>query len=392
MNHLKSFLGVLALALIAITGCEKNSEIAGPAATNSELALETTAAASALEKSNGSAGAVYTMTNATSGNEVAVFNRAADGMLTAAGNFATGGLGTGGGLGNQGAVRLAYNNRLLFVCNAGSNDISVFAVRPGLSLLRTVPSGGQRPVSLTIHGNLLYVLNAGGSGNISGFNVNREGGITPIANSTQPLSGAATGPAQVEFNPRGNFLVVTEKATNRINTYSIGANGLASGPIINSSASATPFGFAFDRRGFLIVSEAVGGAPNASVVSSYNLSANGNLQVVSGSVGTNQTAACWIVITNNGRFAYASNTGSGSISGFRIRSNGSLSLLTADGRTGVSGGAPIDMVLSGDNRFLYALGQSGGEVVGFRVGSEGNLTPIGSVDVLPAFSNGLASD
>ena len=175
-------------------------------------------------------------------------------------------------------------------------------------------------------------------------------------------------------------------------TFSTPAAAAISPASINSSASATPFGFAFDRRGLLIVSEAVGGAPNASVVSSYRVSANGNLQVVSGSVGTNQTAACWIVITNNGGFAYASNTGSGSISGFRIRSNGSLSLLTADGRTGVTGGAPIDMILSGDSRFLYALGQSGGEVVGFRVGREGNLTPIGSVDVLPAFSNGLASD
>ena len=159
--------------------------------------------------------AVYTLTNQVAGNAVAVFNRAADGTLSAAGTIATGGTGTGGSLGSQGAVALSDDGRRLFAVNAGSNDVSVFDVGPtGLSLASQTASGGTLPISLTAHGSLLYVLNAGGAGNISGFSVRATGGLTPIAGSTQPLSGTNVGPAQVSFSPDGRRLVVTEKNTN----------------------------------------------------------------------------------------------------------------------------------------------------------------------------------
>ena len=57
------------------------------------------------------------------------------------------------------------------------------------------------------------------------------------------------GPAQVEFSPRGNLLVVTEKMTNKIDTYTVGRRGLAEGPMVHNSVGITPFGFEFDRRG-----------------------------------------------------------------------------------------------------------------------------------------------
>src|SRR5437773_12480857 len=124
--------------------------------------------------------AVYTLTNQVAGNAVAVFNRAADGTLSAAGTIATGGTGTGGGLGSQGAVALSDDGRRLFAVNAGSNDVSVFSVGPaGLSLASRTASGGTLPISLTVHGNVLYVLNAGGDGNLSGFTVGTTGGPTP---------------------------------------------------------------------------------------------------------------------------------------------------------------------------------------------------------------------
>src|SRR5256884_476735 len=142
--------------------------------------------------------AVYTLTNQVAGNAGAVFNRAADGTLTAAGTIATGGTGTGGGLGSQGAVALSDDGRRLFAVNAGSNDVSVFSVSPpGLALASRTASGGTLPISLTVHGNVLYVLNAGGTGNISGFAVGTSGALTAIAGTTRPLSGSNVGPARV---------------------------------------------------------------------------------------------------------------------------------------------------------------------------------------------------
>jgi 6-phosphogluconolactonase len=135
------------------------------------------------------AGAVYTPSNQAEGNSVLVFNRAVDGSLTSAGAFPTAGRGTGTELGNQGGVVLDPSHRWLFAVNAGSNDISSFAVRPtGLTLIHAVDSGGLQPISLAIHDNLLYVLNAGGQlggrDNITGFIVTPNGELVPLLGST----------------------------------------------------------------------------------------------------------------------------------------------------------------------------------------------------------------
>lgn len=218
-------------------------------------------------------GAVYTLTNSAAGNAVAVFDRAADGTLTAAGSVPTGGLGTGAGLGSQGALALSGDGQRLYAVNAGSNTVTAFAVGPnGISSLGAVPSGGIRPISVSESHGLVYVLNAGDgvtAGSISGFTADARGALAPLAGSTRPLSAASVGPAQIGFSPDGTTLVVTEKATNQIVTYAVGAGGLASGASVYASSGPTPFGFAFDKRGTLIVSEAFGGA--ASALSSYAL-------------------------------------------------------------------------------------------------------------------------
>lgn len=338
------------------------------------------------------AGAVYLATNATAGNQVLVLARAGDGTLSPPQAFSTGGTGTGGGLGNQGGVVLAHGNRRLLVVNAGSNEISVFAVTSdGLELMDRVASGGIRPISVTVFRSLVYVLNAGGSGNISGFQLDVHGGLHPLPSSTRPLSTSASDPAQIEFSADGTTLVVTEKATNTISTYDVNDAGLPSGPNPQASAGATPFGFAIDRHGTLVVSEAFGGAAGASALSSYRLGGNGTLLVVSSSVGTTQTAACWVVITGNGRFAYTTNTGSGNISGYLIGKDGGLSLLNADGVTGVTGAAPIDLALSRNDQYLYSLDSGSGTISAFRVQSDGSLEPLAGVSGIPAGANGLAA-
>jgi 6-phosphogluconolactonase (cycloisomerase 2 family) len=248
------------------------------------------------------------------------------------------------------------------------------------------------PISLTLNGNFLYVLNAGGSGNITGFRVRDNGELLPLDGSTQTLSNGGTGdspgPAQISFSRDGRLLVVTEKATNMIDVFPV-ENGIAGPPVSHPSAGMTPFGFAFAKRNDLIVSEAFGGAPDVSAVSSYNVDTN-TFDVISPAVGTTQTAACWVVISNNGRYAYVTNTGSGSISSYRIETNGAISLLEAQAGLTGEGSSPADMALSNDGKFLYALGVASDTISIFRVRENGKLQPLGSVDV-PAGAVGLAA-
>jgi len=370
-------IALAALAAAGVAACNQDRAITGPAAAR--------AARFAASAADGAPGAVYTLMNLTSGNAVAVFARAADGTLTAAGTVATGGTGTGSGLGSQGALALSDNGRWLFAVNAGSNDVSIFRVSPaGLALTDRIPSGGVQPISLSVRGKLLYVLNGGGGGNIAGFALDANGGATPIAGSSRALSGTAVGPAQVAFSRDGRSLVVTEKNTNSIDVYAVGPDGSATGPTTYASAGGTPFGFAFDLRDELLVSEAAGTA------SSYILGSGGSITVVSGAVSTQQGAPCWLVVTQNGRFAYTANAHSGTISGFAVGTDGALSLLDAGGATAVVGPGNIDLAVSATSRYLYQL-RSSGPITALRVENDGHLTTLGVVGAMPGSVAGLVA-
>ena len=352
-------------------------------------ALLTVLAVAPAAAAGSTAGAVYTLSNSAAGNAVIAYSRASDGSLSPLGTFATGGLGASGVGGGQGSVTLSEDGHWLLAVNAGSDEITSFAVGADhrLTLADRIWSGGDHPISVTVNNGLVYTVNDGGSGNIAGFSISTAGDLSAIAGSIRPLSSSASGPAEIAFTPEGGTLVVTEKATNRITTYAVGANGAAGAPTSVGSAGQTPFGFEFDNKGHLIVSEAFGGAANASAVSSYDLS-GGSASLIDGPVPTTETAACWVVVTNNGKYAYASNTGSGSISGYAIANDGSLDLLDSDGVTGVTGGAPTDMSLSSNSKFLYA--RVGGTIHAFRVNQDGSLAALGSTTVQAGIV-GLAS-
>jgi 6-phosphogluconolactonase (cycloisomerase 2 family) len=330
--------------------------------------------------------AVYTITNAATGNGVAAFSRGANGSLTLVANYAAGGNGTGANLGSQGAVALSENGKLLFVVNAGSDSISEFAVREdgGLNLLSTFSSNGALPTSLTIHKNLLYVLDAGGAGSITGYKIDGQGGVELLATSTQPLLGS--GPAQVAFSPNGSELVVTEKGTSTLDTFVVGPHGYAQPGVSSPSAGGTPFGFQFDSLGRAFVSEAAGSA------SSYTVDASG-AHTISGAVVTHQAAPCWLVVTPNGSWAYTANAGAGTISGFSIAADGSIALLDGSGATGTfgAGSHPLDEAVSSDGQFLYVLVDGHHTIGGFRINADGSLTALGEVGTLPAGAVGLAA-
>jgi 6-phosphogluconolactonase (cycloisomerase 2 family) len=341
----------------------------------------------------GRLGAVITMSNAVTGNEALVFPRAADGSLGSPRSYPTGGVGTGGGLGNQGAIGLSPSGRHLYLVNAGSHSISVFENRQGrIRLIQTIGSGGTEPISLAVGHRVLYALNDGAPANVTGFARGEDGRLTPIPNSTRSLSVASPDGAQVGIDAAGKTLAITEKATNRIVTFRLDG-GLPAAMTVTQSSGPTPFGFELDGRGLLIVSEAFGGAPGASAVSSYRLR-DGAPITISASVPTTETAACWIVITGDGRFTYTSNTASNSITGYSIDAEGRLTILNPDGVTAATGAGPIDLALSrggGAGQFLYSLNQTDHTISIFAVGAHGALAPAGTAPGLPAGANGLVA-
>jgi len=243
-------------------------------------------------------------------------------------------------------------------------------------------------VSVASFGRLVYVLNAGGTGNVTGFLLDNTGDLTPIAGSTRPLSATGTEPAQVGFHPRGRRLVVTEKATNKIDVYVVNPDRTLTGPTVHPSNGATPFGFEFSQRGYLVVSEAFGGAPDASATSSYALGDDG-LITLSKSVPTLETAACWVVITSDQRYAYVTNTGSNTITGYRLAPNGTLTRLNDNGITATTQIGPIDAAFSRNSQFLYTLDRGSSAISIFSVNANGSLTKVGTQAGLPTTSFGL---
>jgi 6-phosphogluconolactonase len=329
---------------------------------------------------------VYTMSNAAAGNSILSFKQDTEGHLVAGATYPTGGQGSGGGLGNQGGI--ASDGEFLLVVNAGSNDVSVFKANQGsLHLVDRMPSGGIQPVSVTIDHSLVYVVNAG-SDNIAGFWMNESGRLHALPGSEHGLSGTGTGPAQISFSGDGQSLIVTEKAVNKIVTFSLDRKGVPVDMHMTDSAAPTPFGFGVTKH-HVIVSEAAGGAPNASALSSYRVRHDGEVNIVDPAVATTQTAACWVVITADGRFVYVANTGSSTVSTYSLHRNGDLTLLAAAGGMTGAGSAPADVTLSDDGEFLHVRNGGTNTIATFKVMDDGELQAVGSVGNLPASASGL---
>lgn len=385
-------MAALAVTVFSLAACQKETKFLSPSENPAGETGEGLAALSAGEAQlRGGTRHVYVMTNEVSGNALLEYKRTEEGYLVLHTAYNTGGTGTGGGLGNQGAVIYTKDESALLAVNPGSNSISSFRVTGnGLQHRSTVSSGGMRPVSVAQYNDLVFVLNAGGMGNISGFRLGNNKRLTPIANSTRPLSSSTAGAAQISFVQNGRVLVVTEKATNKIITYTVNEWGIPGVMHSIVAANTTPFGFDTGNDGKIFVSEAAGGAPGASTLSSYNVAANGMISLVAGPIGANQSAACWVVITKNGQYAYTTNTASNNISNFNVNtSTGSVSVNTAVAAT--SGAGPIDADLSNDSKFLYVLNGAGNSITGYAVGANGSLTYMQTITGLPPGANGLAA-
>jgi 6-phosphogluconolactonase len=371
---------VVAAAVVAV------ALLAGPAAADAKA----------------DSGALFTQTNDPAGNAVQKFDRARDGTLTPAGTFPTAGVGLASLGGRQGAVELSDDERTVYAVNAGSNSVTAFRVRhddddddrdggkhrgPALEILGAVSSGGVAPASVDEHRGRVYVLNSEGTPNVTAFTADRRGALRPIPGGSRDLPGAL-GAAQVSVTPDGERLVVSERVSNRLETLALDRHGRPGEPVVTESSGATPFGFGIGRRGDVIVSEA-----GASTVSSYRIRSNGLVAAITPSLPVGQGAACWVAVSPDGRFAYTGNA-AGSMSGFAVARDGSLTALDADGLTAVLDPSPRDLDFARNGRYLYAVSPgdatTGGRVTGYRVGRDGVLVEITSVPAAAGITGAAA--
>ncbi len=366
-TRVTAMLGVAALAGAAALA------IAGPA----------DAATVPHDFSGGAGPVVLVQTDNTAGNQVVVYDRAGDGTLSQAGAYATGGLGgqTAGSaadhLSSQGSLGYDRRDGLVVAVNAGSNTVSVFGIRGDrLSLHQVIGSGGTFPVSVAVHGDLVYVLNAENGGSVQGYRIS-FGKLFPIPGSSRPLGLDPTAtpqfthtPGQVAFSPDGSQLIVTTKANgNDIDVFGVGFDGsLSASPVVNSEPATVPFGVTFDPAGHLVVAET-----GINAVATYALNPDGTMALID-AAPTGQAATCWVA--SDGSLLFASNAGSATESGYSVSASGQLTLV---GQTAADPAA-IDASATPGGRFLYV--QVGPGIVDeFAVAAAGSLTEIGSVTV-----------
>ncbi|GAA0587041.1 hypothetical protein GCM10010172_85140 [Paractinoplanes ferrugineus] len=361
-------------------------------------------------------GMVFVQSNDPRHNSVLAFRRSAEGKLSPAGEFRTGGRGGAqkdnpfDPLASQESLVFDRAHRRMLVVNAGSNSVTSFQVRGDrLTDPRTVSSGGQFPTSIAVSGENVYVLNAGGKTNVTGFRITPDG-LRRISRSTRELGVTndavplfTASPPQVGFSPDGTHLLVTTKSANTIEVFGVDRQGRLSAKSVSTrSAGDVPFSFVFDRGGHLLVTEAA-----KSGVTSYSLRRDGKLDVISRSVQSGQQVLCWIAPA--GKFFYGTNPGSSTLSVYSVDAGGRVSIGGKDGVIAAAGGAaavkevaaaakdaarapgagPIDLAATADGKLLYVQNTLAGTVEGFRVGGDGALTLVSTLDKgLPVFANG----
>jgi hypothetical protein len=411
-DHREKFmnkLGLIAGLSFALAGCVTDGEDGsmGSAGAPGANGADGEDGADGADGANGGAGpvgpvgperalpAIYTLSNAAAGNQVAAYLRASNGNLSRQGGYATNGSGLGSGLGSQGSLVFDPRSQRFFAVNAGDDSISMLAIDPSgeLATLATASSGGKRPVSITVHGDTVYVVNQGNlaatpvGANISGFQV-KGTMLAAIAGSTQPLSATTdVRPTDISFTNDGKFLIVAERFASTLDTFKVVA-GVAQAGQFQPSAGMQPFAFDFSPEGKLVVAEVGDGSATGSSVSSYTISEDGALTPITSALPTLQGAACWLVMV--GGYAYIANAASATLTGVNVSETGTLTLHDAGGMTAVTGAGATDLAVSPDRGFLYSLASGTHTINPFAIHPDGSLTPLPALPGIPETAVGLA--
>jgi 6-phosphogluconolactonase len=340
------------------------------------------------------AGAVFVMTNNNESNQILRFGRKANGALVSLGSTATGGRGSGGTvdpLGSQNSLLLTQDGGFLLAVNSASGTISSFQVDgANLELADVKSTDGSAPGAIAQWGNLVYVLNQAGNSSVVGFRL-EDGHLIKIASAVGYLSTALSGGSSVNFTPDGKFLLVTERVTNKVDSFPVNADGTLGTISSNAAPEAGLFLMAIAPSGVAIALE-----PGSGLVTSSIINSNGSLTTISTTVDSDG-GTCWDVITPNGEYVYAADTAGDTISGFTLSASGMLAPINTTNIAAklTPGSKALDLAVSYDSRFLYSTNAGNGSVGIWTINANGTLTAqtfvtLPSADASAGF-NGIAA-
>jgi 6-phosphogluconolactonase (cycloisomerase 2 family) len=437
----------LQLAACATTGAVAASRI--PAAVAAQMGQS---------KGNTSAargGHLYMQTNETR-NAIVHYRWAASGALTEVERVDTEGAGSGflspiyhtnrpNHFEGAGSVILTADRRFLFTTNGGDNSVSSFAVDEEgritlLDVKRTgnPSNGGAKSLAFASSSSTLFVLHTFGPDHLRLMSVDTQGTLTarPEEYSVNTKDWTNRGPTMAVLSPDGTFLVVGttfDELPTRTNpdgslilwiprpdgalhliasnapdpdglvVFPVSGNGALGAPSFSDAKGISPFYIAFlHRRPDTVV---IGYAISDGLAIG-RIEPDGRINIISPLVRIDTSAGlpselCWLAVTPDDRFVFATNFGYSTVSSYRIDGN-ELSIardpaapkVPGDGSfrpiNGTVGSGPSDSWLTPDGAYLYQIYGNAMKLIAYATQPDGSLKEIGSAKIPYNSPQGLA--
>ncbi len=330
---------------------------------------------------------VISSTNDSIQNEIVGYRRNSNGKLDSLFTLSTFGKGINGPLRSQNSMLWTKEGKFLLVCNAGSNDVSVFKIDgENVTFLNKYSSGGQTPVSITQYKDFIYVLNSGHHGILSGFKITQDGTLNPIPGINIEVDTMVSGPAQASFTCDGSGIIITCRSSNKIIGFQMSKDGIPVGKTSISSNTEVPYGFDLDEDGKIFVTEA-----KQSGISVYQWKNGKELEKLFDLSKDLHTAACWIKLTKDRKYAFVADADPKNIAGFQIAKTGQCTLIKSDGKSSSTENTPTELTIV-DDQFLYVSSIRNSAIEVYQIDGSGNLIKIQKLDGKGSYSWGIVGN
>ena len=404
-----------------------------------------------MSMSNHRGGHLYMQTNETR-NAVVHYRRAASGTLTEVERVPTGGSGSGtfkpisgqdsapNAFEGAGSVILTPDHRFLFATNGGDNSVSSFSLdKDGrLTPLDVKPtgnpvegkSGTAKSLAYAPSKGILYVLHSFGPDHVSLMSVDGHGKLTtrPERYTVNTKDKTDRVPTMAVLSPNGNFLIVGttfDRPIAHTGTYPDGSpilwvqqpdgtfkviasnapdpDGLVVFPLrddgtlgaakFHDGKAGSPFYIAFlnGRPDTFVLGYAVGDGCAMATIDGQGQINIGPLVKIATSPGL-PSELCWLAVSPDDRFVFATNFGYSYISSYRVDGAG-LSIAkdpacpkvpgdgTARGLNSTVTSGPSDSWITPDGAYLYQIYGNASKLLGYATQPDGSLKEITSAKI-----------